>query len=254
MSNYPLNADEIRELLVARYNVDQRRKKKVTLPPMLQGLDLGVNPGMHPKVMDTLFSATFDKMAERLASGSKEITLLTDEDFSDMIPQMLPLFEELGDMINPDTRTATIEGLRSMFDGMKSMTIASPRSGETAYEVNWRWLNNVCQLADELEMPRMELLTYEDAGDALDELDRRQYTREEYRAHHARFSASLNKKQLIELAKDSVSKMFGDSPEAAHMNSAFAFAMPMLESMIDSMLQNMQATVDADVKRIYGEE
>lgn len=243
---------EIKSLLIARFNAEQGRQKKIQMK--LQR-DLGSEiQEERPEVVmirNKFADKISDIIARRLKQNRRTIPLISSQDFIRFIPSIIN--EIMGNELESEERKMFGKFMEAMFENIFEMVHVMVPPNKNLYDEYWRWITTVIDLATERDIIPTELFALEEMTD---EITRRMFTRKQFitlskKAVNKFMDVDALKKIIIQPMLDMVSTE-ADNEERCELEQKFeSELMPQLHDRINKIKVVVNTFLGKEVERIY---
>lgn len=251
-----LTVAELKTLLIARFNADDREQMKFNARLQQElGNEVQEETPEVAAIKSKIADRISDVAAHRLKQNRRTTPLISGQDFTPLIPLMIDeIAKGEGDEFGAMERKILETFLKAMFENIAEMTHATVPPDTNPYDESWRWVTTVLGLADERGIPPAELLTSEEA---VDEITRRMFTKEQLVAS---FKRSTNKFVNVDAAKkiilrpmlDAMATETSEKERRELERELETTIMPQVRENARKARAIINTLLNEKVKRIYG--
>ena len=254
MRKKSLTVEELKLLLLARFNIEQSKQAKLQerLQQALGGEVQEKKPeaiAIEKKFADWIS----DILARRLKRNRRASPFLSARDFVKFVPTILDIIEQAeGEKLDAEERKMFEKFMKAIFENIFEIVRSMVPEGKNPYEEFWRWTQTVLDLAAERGVLPTELFALEGMTD---EITRRMFSKKEFvtlykKAVNKFIDADTLKKILIQPLLDTITE--DDEEERREMEKEIETEiMPQLREIVEKSKVVISNFLTDEVARIY---
>ncbi len=263
-----LTEAELKSLFLARFNADQVKKAEINARLLLKvdgkpsddeqeesAIKRAIEREFANAIEREFANWTSSLFARRLKRNRRATPLISPRDFAQFIPQLRETLERTDPKgkLDPEERKLFDRFMAGMYKSIVEETVNSGiRAGKNPYDVQWRWINVVLELAAERGVPPVELLAQEETSD---EITRRLFTKRQFiaqtkKAMNFMLDANLLKRILVQPLLDAFAPCHNE--ERRLIKQALEKElMPHIRDTMKKAKAFLKTEIDKDAARIY---